>query len=219
MIEFLDWVARAGGVIAFLTALLGFMFHEKWKQLLQRSLSEDLVKLKNELAKSQMDYAASLTPQLESIKHDFQQKLEAYKVSLIAEAEAVKAKGELKKNLALRYAEIEFQRLVNLEGVVSSIATEFLSMASIDTKFKREENSLEAITRIRELGNAMNEAAMCLSIEERLQLSKLRRELVNVMVEHIGPDTPTLDGSTELQQLSSAVEEFVRGRIRSLAKL
>jgi hypothetical protein len=57
-----------GGIATLLIAAIGFVFREKWKQMLQLSLVEDM----------------------EQIKHDFQQKLEAYKVTLIAEAEAAK---------------------------------------------------------------------------------------------------------------------------------
>jgi hypothetical protein len=123
MIEILDWLARAGGIIALLLTALGFIFKEKWKQILQRSLAEDLERLKSELSKSQAEHAASLTPQLEQIKHDFQQKLEAYKVSLIAQTESVKAKSELRKSIALKYAENEFEQLMKLELTLSPITS------------------------------------------------------------------------------------------------
>jgi hypothetical protein len=47
--------------------VLGFMFREKWKQILQRSLTEGI----------------------ERQRHKLQQELEAYKVSLIAQAEVL----------------------------------------------------------------------------------------------------------------------------------
>jgi hypothetical protein len=67
----------------------------------------------------------------EKWKHDLQQKLEAYKVSLIAEAEAAKAKQDLKKSIALRYAEIEFERFVELEHIVAGLSPEVLAYAVI----------------------------------------------------------------------------------------
>jgi hypothetical protein len=223
LIEFLDWLARAGGVIVVLTTVLGFMFREKWKQILQRSLAEDLERLKSELAKKQVEHAASLTPQLEQIKHDFQQKLEAYKVSLIAEAEAVKAKGELRKNIALRYAEIEFQRLVELEHILSSIASEILSMATVAAEYKLDKNRGEAIELMHELGRAMNGAGMYLTTEERLGLSRFRKTLVDIMATYIGPGAPVLPDddkkATDLGVASTRVQEVVQKRIQALAKL
>jgi hypothetical protein len=221
--EFLDWIARASGVVVVLLGVLGYMFREKWKQILQRSLAEDIERLKSDLSKSQVEHAASLTPQLEQIKHEFQQKMEAYKISLIAEAEAVKAKGELRKNIALRYAEIEFQRLVELEHTLSSIASEILSMASVGTEYKLADNRKEAIERVRELGKVMSGAAMYLTTEERLGLSRLRKAIVDVMVEYVGPGRPVLSDddkkATDLQQASSACEGMVRQRIKALAIL
>jgi hypothetical protein len=176
LINFLEWLARAGGLIAIIGVLLGFMFREKWKQILQRSLAEDLERLKSGLAKSQAEHAASLTPQLEQIKHDFQQKLEAYKVSLIDEAEAAKAKGELKKSIALRYAEIEFERLAALERAASPIAPEVIALACIDLAFKSADQLSQTLEQIRALGKASDEAEMFVSLEDRKQLIEFRQQ-------------------------------------------
>jgi hypothetical protein len=223
LIEFLDWVARAGGIIAVLTIGLGFIFREKWKQILQRSLAEDLERLKAELSKDQVEHAASLTPQLEQIKHDFQQKLEAYKVSLIAEAEAVKAKGELRKNIALRYAEIEFQRMVELEYVIASLATNIVAMSSLAPEFKTADDKKEAIGKLLDLGRTMEGVAMYFTTVERLELSKFRKAIVDIATQHIGPGTLVLADEdqrvTDLHAASSGVEDMVRTRIKALAML
>jgi hypothetical protein len=44
-----------GGIATLLVAVIGFIFREKWKQMLQRSLVQDM----------------------EQIKHDFERKMEA----------------------------------------------------------------------------------------------------------------------------------------------
>ena len=90
-------------------------------------LSKDLENHKSELAKSQAEHVASLAPQLEEIKHDFERKMEAYKVTLIAQAEAAKAKAELRKSIALRISEIEFERLVKLEQIMAGLVYAVLS--------------------------------------------------------------------------------------------
>ena len=139
MTDFLDWVARGTGVIAVLLTVLGFMFREKWKQLLQRSLSADLERLKAELTRDNAEHAAKLLPQFEQVKHDFQQKLEAYKVGLIAQAEAAKAQSELRKTIALRFSEVEFERLIALELLLAPIGTDIAAAGSIEIHFKTVE--------------------------------------------------------------------------------
>lgn len=76
----------------------------------------------------------------EKWKHDLQQKLEAYKVSLIAEAEAAKAKQDFKKSIALRYAEIEFERFVELEHMVAGLSPEVLAYAAMASEHKTNED-------------------------------------------------------------------------------
>jgi len=223
LIDFLDWVARAGGIVSALLVLIGFLFREKWKQILQRSLAEDLERLKSELAKSQTEHAASLTPQLEQIKHDFQQKLEAYKVSLIAETEAVKAKGELRKSIALRYSEIEFERLITLEHVMAPIASELLAMAAIDVKNKTVEHGNSAIEQVRALGKATDEAEMFMSSDDRILLIEFRRLLLDVVNEYVGYEKTSLsinnEKATKLLELSSHAHDSLKVRIREFGKI
>lgn len=223
MIEFLDWTARVGGGVTLLVAVLAFVFREKWKQMLQRSLSEDLERLKSSLVKSQAEHAASLTPQLEQIKHDFQQKLEAYKVSLIAQAEEVKAKGELKKSIALRYAEIEFERLVELERLVAPITSDIYALAGIDTQIKEPAHMKQALEQLRALGRATEEAEMFMPTEDRRQLSEFRSHLVKIAQEYIGPGLPMPpendSDTTKSMTLGIAIHQKLKDRIRQLGQI
>jgi hypothetical protein len=191
MTDVLDWLARGTGVAAVLLALLGFMFREKWKQLLQRSLSVDLERLKAELARDNAEHAAKLLPQFEQIKHDFQQKLEAYKVGLIAQAEAAKAQNELRKTIALRYSEVEFERLIALELLLAPIGSDIAALALIDVQYKTMEQCSEALKKIQALGSADERAEMFLSTEDRLALRAFRQTLIQHLNSYVGLGKPS----------------------------
>jgi hypothetical protein len=223
MINFLDWVARASGLLVIFGGIAGFIFKEKWKQILQRSLAEDLERLKSELTKEQAQHAASLAPQLEQIKHDFQQKLEAYKVTLIAETEAVKAKGELRKTIALRYSEIEFERLIALEHVMASLITDLLPFAILDVEFKSAKNHDEAIDGLKALNKVVENAEMFVTPEHMKTLLDIKGQLLKIVDLHIGHGKPVLavDGEAvnELIQLRHDFMKTLRSQINSLGKL
>jgi hypothetical protein len=190
MTDFLDWVARGTGVIAVLLTVLGFMFREKWKQILQRSLSADLERLKADLARDNAEHAAKLLPQFEQVKHDFQQKLEAYKVGLIAQAEAAKAQSELRKSIALRFSEVEFERLIALELLLAPIGTDIGSIGRIETRFKTLEHESQALEKFRALGATVEQAEMFLSNEDQLELRTFRQTLLDYLNAYVGLDKP-----------------------------
>ena len=200
MTDFLDWIARGTGVIALLLTVLGFMFREKWKQLLQRSLSADLERLKAELARDNAEHAAKLLPQFEQVKHDFQQKLEAYKVGLIAQAEAAKAQSELRKSIALRFSEVEFERLIALELLIAPIASDIAALAGIETRFKTPEQATQALDKIRALGAAIEQAEMFLSNEDRLELGVFRRTLLDYLNAYVGWGKPVPPANDPMYQ-------------------
>lgn len=223
MIEFLDWLARAGGVAATLTLALGFMFREKWKQVLARSLATDLERLKAELAKSHAEHAASLTPQLEAIKHDFQQKLEAYKVSLIAETEAVKARSELKKSIAMRFAETEFERLVALEGELGPIYAAVVTRAGFATDAKQAGHAVELNERFSRLDTATDKAEMFMSHDDRLEILQFRAELLRLTIDFVGPGKPVFDAQSQrgktLLNAAASSHRKLKERLIALGKV
>jgi len=223
MYEFLDWIARAGGILALLIGAVAFIFREKWRQILQRSLAQDLERLKSELVKAQAVHAASLTPQLEQIKHDFQQKLEAYKVSLIAETEAVKAKGELRKTIALRYAEIEFDRLVALERVLSPLTSDVLALASINPEYKTAEHWTKIFDGILALSSTTDAAEMFIPIQERLDLTNFRGKLLAIASQHVGFNRDVFGEAdsrrNEVIDISATLHTQLKDRIRALGNL
>jgi hypothetical protein len=220
MTDFLDWLARGTGVVAVLLALLGFMFREKWKQLLQRPLSADLEHLKAELARDNAEHAAKLMPQFEQIKHDFQQKLEAYKVGLIAQAEAAKAQSDLRKTIALRYSEVEFERLIALELLLAPIGSDIAAVAGIDIQYKTMAQASKALENIRTLGSAIEQAEMFLSTDERLELGAFRRTLIQYLSSYVGlgkPAPPSNDPiHQQLMSQAAATHSKLKSQIKAL---
>lgn len=187
-----------GGAVTLLVAVIGFMFREKWKQMLQRSLTQDM----------------------EQIKHDFQQKLEAYKITLIAEAESAKAKAELRKSIALRYSEIEFERLVELEHIVAGLPPEVMAYAAIASEQKTNEQRQLVLDKVRELNIAIHRVGMFASFEDKQKFNRLSQGLIDVINMHVGALLPNMTNGTQayndLLLASAAVAIVVRERIKEL---
>jgi len=223
MTDFLDWLARGTGVIAALLALLGFMFREKWKQLLQRSLARDLAKLKNDFERDLEVNKQEFQRDLEANKYDFQRDLEAYKVTLIAAAEGAKAQAELRKSIAMRYAEIEFERLVALELALAPLVSEMLGLARLESEFRSTEQLLGFMDRAGEFARATSKADMFLLPPDRVALASLRREFVDFAGKYIGPGKPVPpadDPQAEAILGSASLEQVkIMQRIRQLGAL
>jgi hypothetical protein len=150
VIAFLDWVARATGIILLLAAPVGFVFREKWKQMLQRSLVQDM----------------------EQIKHGFHRSLEAYTVTLIAEAEAAKAKG---------YAEIEFERLVELEQIITPLTFKVLTYAKCDPCSKTNEQLARVLEKSDVLYRDVELAGNFKTLQEERKFMEHRKLLQGVI--------------------------------------
>lgn len=221
--DFLDWLARAVGVVGALIALLAFMFKEKWRQVLQRSLAQDMERLKGQLTREAAEHAASLTPQIETIKHDFQQKLEAYKVTLIAQAESAKAQSELRKSIAIRFSEIEFERLVALERTLARIGSRTLALGAVDTNAKDLDQQKGCLQEITELGALTSQAEMFLTSADTLEILDLRRALIDFLGLYVGPQKPKSDPDSPLEKeivaLSVSTHSKLKDRIRELGTL
>lgn len=198
---FLDLASGAGGLVVILTGLLGFMFREKWKQLLQRSMAEHL----------------------HQMEHDFHKDLEAYKVSLIAEAERAKATSELRKSIALKYSEIEFERLVSLERVTASIASNVGANAMMDRDMRSPDQRLACYELISKLVARGEECEMFLPMEGQQHLLDFRQALLSVIDDHVGPDRQPLERSDEpireIIRRSIAVNDYLRMRIAELGRI
>lgn len=177
--DLLTWFSSEVLPPAIVVAALGFVFREKWRQILTRSLSKELEGYKHELALNQAQHAASLAPQLEAVKHEFQQKIESYKVSLIAEAEAVKLRTDVRRTIANRYVEVQFERLIQLERDMC-VSADFVLIASHTAHGRSPaqlQQAIDLMTRWQESQSAtemfLNEEEVKAALAARAQLQKL----------------------------------------------
>ena len=203
-------------------AITGYVFREKWKQILAKSLGQDLERLKHELSLEQAKHAASLAPQLEVIKHDFQQKLEAYKISLIAQAEAAKLQGELKRAIATRFVEIEFTRLIQLETDLSRAASTMFGMTACPAPARSADQFTDAIALLQALQVAVGQCEMFLAPSERLELAKYVGLLSNLL-DNIGPGKSEVlidDPIRKVQAMKRmSIENLIRLKITEKARV
>lgn len=219
-VDGLSWLLTATGPPLIVLGILGFVFQEKWKQLLTRSMTSDLERLKHELALAQQRHAASLAPQLEAMKHDLQRDLEAYKTSLIAQAEEVKLKTDLRKSLGNRYLEIKFTRLMALEVELARTGSGIGFFIAYPESARDAGQLPEAIAMLKTLGGALAACEMFLSTPERQQLAALRVDLAKLLdnvgpgKEVIPPESP-VGAALMLQRINA--EDVVRSKIHEMA--
>lgn len=220
MLEFFDWLARIGGAITILATLLGFMFREKWKQILAKSLASDIEHLKAELAKQHATHSATLAPMIESAKYEFQEKLEAYKVGLIAETERIKAQNELKKSIALRMAEVELERLLALELALSPTYSFVIVRATQAPNERTLQHMTDCNKTLEALSIAVKQAQMFLSNDDHLNLLQYIQSLSLIVANNTGPDNPPYDtqspDSHQLVLLSNKTHKSIKAQIMGL---
>lgn len=220
MLEFFDWLARIGGAISIIVALLGFMFREKWKQVLARSLAADMEHLKAELARQHATHSATLAPLIESAKYEFQEKLEAYKVGLIAETERIKAQNELKKSISLRLAEVEFERLLELEAALAPTYSYILVRAMLSPDERDVQQMSECHERLDRLSIAAKLAEMFLSNDDHMNLLQYIQMTSSIIVNHTGPGKVPFDAQSpagnQLLLLARKTHESAKAQIKAL---
>jgi uncharacterized membrane-anchored protein YhcB (DUF1043 family) len=230
----LDWLILIALIVAAIDALLGGILRAKLMQMLQRSLKKDienhkaelskeLENHKSELAKNQAEHAASLAPQLGKIKHDFERELAAYKVSLIAEAEEAKAKQDVKKSIVLRYSEIEFERLVELEHIVAGLPPEVMAYAAMAAEQKTDKQRRLILDKVTEFNIANHRVGMFVSFEDKQKVTELTQGLINIIDKHVGASLPPIADNnpalSDVMQAAARVALVVRGRIKELGQL
>ena len=103
-------------------------------------------------------------------------------ITLIAEAESAKAKAELRKSIALRYSEIEFERLVELEHmhIVAGLPSEVMAYAAIASEQKTNEQRQLVLDKVRELNIAIHRVGMFASFEDKQKFNRLSQGLIDV---------------------------------------
>lgn len=220
MVEFLIWLLNQTGPTLVVLGVLGFVFREKWKQLLTRSLEQELLRYKHELTLDQQKHAASLTPQLEEVRHKFQRDIEAYKTSLIAQAEEVKLKSDVKKGLAIKYQQIKFDRLIALEQSMSKAATIVANFAGYPIELRDPKQLGEALESAQAYKEAMYLCYMFLEATERQSLVALSVGVAD-MLKAIGPEKQPIHFSSkagkEFMGLQIEAESMVRKMIHEMA--
>lgn len=201
MIEFLNWLMKASGPIAALVLLLSYMFREKWRQLLAKSLGEDLEKL----------------------KHSHQRELEAYKVSLIVDAEKSRTESELRKAIALRYAEIEFESLIELDRFITHKPAFIIGHAM--TAYSADKNLLEASDKCRDavidLSGSIDKCSVFLDAETSDKCCDLRIKLAEIMDDRLRKKILITEASAtraSTLKLASTIQKEVRRKIQELGK-
>jgi hypothetical protein len=145
------------------------------------------------------------------------------KVTLIAEAEAAKAEQELRKSIALRYAEIEFERLVELEQIITPLTFKVLTYAKCDPGSKTNEQLARVLEKSDELSRAVERAGIFITLQDERKFLEHRKLLQGVISLDIGPNQPILtDNDQEIDNLlksNIALNNIVRKRIKQLGKL
>jgi hypothetical protein len=105
---------------------------------------------------------------LERVKNENQRDLEAYKVSLIAEAERYKASQDVKKSGALRVVEKRFSALDALHRATLGNGSDFFTALTIrGSEQQHAEERMKLHTRIAELRAAMHASDIFLTREQR----------------------------------------------------
>ena len=220
--NFLIWLLSTSGPTLAVLAVLGFVFREKWKQLLTRSLSTQLERLKHQLQIEQAEHAAGLTPQLESVKHDFQRQLEAYKVTLIAQAEEVKLRGDVKKTIATRYVEVQFERLLKAEAALSKLSGLILNSVLYPPELRRAEQLTSCLEALEEVNARADECEMFLSPEDYLMLVKYLGTLTQLLNHFgLGKEPIGREGAKWLEAVSERIKvaKMIRDRIHAMAEI
>lgn len=155
----LDYAARSTPFFLVLCGLLAYYYREKIKSLLARSLSVEIEQLKAEFAKDLAQHQSAL-----------QRELEAYKVSLIAETEKIKAAQDVRKSIALKFYERRFQAITSILDIHMGIDTDLGSLLSAnysdnETLFKEDRESIRE--RLRVYGEVYHSSIIFISNELR----------------------------------------------------
>lgn len=220
--DFTEWIAGASAPPLAILGAVGYVFREKWKQILAGSLAKELEGLKHQLTIVQKDHEAAASSALEAVKHDFQVNLESYKTSLIAQAEAVKAKMDVKKSVANKFAELQFESLMALDESMM-VAWDTVRTFSAYPPHLRDPNQLpQAMADFEAFVSKASRAEIFLTTSQSMQIHKVRGHLVE-MLSSVGPGAQAIpfDDSAGVHALGTFIEakNLVQGLIRNLVAL
>lgn len=218
VVEAVELLAKASSLIILFAGIVSFFLREKIKQMLNRSLTIEIETRRKDLQKELAEQAAL-----------YQRELEAYKVTLIAQAEQIKAAQEVKKSLALRIAERKFTAISTLLDAYTGIELQIAALvtsnfpgdAPIATRsFLSQANAI--VERLQQLSSAKNAASPLLPIDVRRKLATAGKQLTDVLGMRPNPDAPHIDQNSPVLNamfvasldLEAALSEILAGMER-----
>ena len=216
-VDFLDFLTRATPVVLVLGGFLAYYYREKIKSILAKSVAKDVEVLKADLNKQIAEHTSKL-----------QRELEAYKVSLIAEAERIKANQDVRKSLALKVAEQRFLAISRLYEAHLGIDTSIGAL--VGTRQSQDPTDLARyLERKRDLNNrlikyteASDGAVLFASQELRTKVMAVRSSANTVMdlridcrSEPISAENPDV---SNLLVLASDLEDHLRSLLSEFEK-
>ena len=215
----LDYVSHAITFAVAGGALLSFVLREKVKQVLSRSVLRDLEQVKHGFARELAELSAA-----------HQQQLEAYKVSLIADAERVRAAQEVKKSLALRIGERRFTSIAGLLDALTGLDVAVAAMAShrfnMSTQadrdaFNRAHDDIRG--RYATLDAATRAAFPFLELDQGMLVIEARQQITLIMQQAADTDQPRIaSGDARLDRLyqaTGAIESNLRDMLHAMEQL
>ncbi|RYF02361.1 MAG: hypothetical protein EOO32_00115 [Comamonadaceae bacterium] len=119
-----------------------------------------------------------LSKDLERLKNQYAKDLEAYRVSLIAETERIKAHQEVKKAGALLVIERKYKALMELHDSVEGVAADLFSTASMKGVAKTTRYADATQERLKRIANAHSAARPFLTDAESVALTSLKKSVV-----------------------------------------
>ncbi|OGB10225.1 MAG: hypothetical protein A3E23_14075 [Burkholderiales bacterium RIFCSPHIGHO2_12_FULL_65_48] len=181
-----------------------------------------LVLIAGYLGKAQLSHW--LTKDLEALKAKHQRDLEAYKISLIAEAERAKASQEVRKAMAVKIAEKKFAALDALHKVLDPQAVQVLSLLRVESTLDRSERMgriKELSDKSAELSVAARMAAPFMSIEDLKVLSEYASSISYLLARLAQNQLDTEpEGHTEhvarLMKMQIAADQVVRAHLDAM---
>lgn len=148
--------------------------------------------------------------------------MEAYKVTLIAQAEEVKLRGDVKKTIATRYVEVQFESLLKVEAALAKIGGLILNAVLYPPHLRRDEQLSSCLESLSEVNARADECEMFLSIEDRLLLVRYLQTLTGLL-NNCGPGKELIPRESVVwtQAVSERIRvaDMVRNRIHAMAEI
>lgn len=174
--DVLSFLSMATPIMLALGGMLTFFYREKLKSMFAKSIAFDVEKLKSDLAREAANHSAAL-----------QREHEAYKVSLIAESERIKASQDVRKSIAMKVAELRFTAIAALYEAHAGIASEFgaLVLTQRSAEVIAVSHFLErrklAIDRLAKCATALNAAAAFMTLSLRAKVLAVQTAAQSVL--------------------------------------